>query len=394
MLRYNFDKVIDRRNSASYKWDQSEKLFGNANILPLWVADMDFQPPQEVVDIVKERAALGIYGYTFRTQGYYDAIMAWQKKRHGWNVSQSWIASSPGVVTSLSLLVDLLTEPGDAVILQSPVYYPFYDVIRMNERKIVKNPLVLKDGQYRIDFEHLETLMREGARCMLFCSPHNPGGRVWTEDELRQLGALALRYNVKIISDEIHEDLVFKPHRHIPLASLSEDLAEITATCIAPSKTFNLAGLQSSCVLIPNAKLKRAFEHKLKTLSIHMDSYFGGAATEASYRHGEEWLDALMEYLERNLNFLMSFFKRELPQCNVIKPEGTYLVWVDCSAISSDPERLKRLMYDEAKVAFNEGSMFGEEGKGFLRINIACPRSILEQGLRQFAEAAQQMKPD
>lgn len=360
-------------------------------ILPLWVADMDFQPPQEVVDIVQKRAALGVYGYTFRTQGYYDAIMDWQAKRHGWNISQTWIASSPGVVTSLSILVDLLTEPGDEIILQPPVYYPFYDVIRMNERKIVKNPLVLDHGQYRINFEQLEQQMANGARCLLFCSPHNPGGRVWSEEELHQLGKLALRYNVSIISDEIHGDLTFKGHRHIPIASLSDEYAQITATCIAPSKTFNLAGLQSSCVLIPNAKLKRAFEHRLKTLSIHMDSYFGGAATEASYRYGATWLDELLEYLEENLQLLLSFFERELPQCQVMKPQGTYLVWVDCSAISPDPERLKQLMFKEAKVAFNEGSMFGDEGQGFLRINIACPRSILEEGLRRFAEAARQV---
>lgn len=386
-MEYNFDEVIHRRGTASYKWDQSEKLFGDADILPMWVADMDFRPPAEVVEVVKQRAELGVYGYTFRTQGYLDAIVNWMKTRHDWSIHEEWIVSSPGVVVSLSLLVELLTEPGDRVIIQTPVYYPFYDVIRMNRREVVRNSLMLEDGQYKMNFKELEEQMAAGAKCLLFCSPHNPGGRVWSRAELIKLGELALKYNVKIISDEIHQDHVYSGYKHYPLASLSDAIAGITATCVAPSKTFNIAGLQTSAVVISDPELRRKYAHRTKALSLHMDSYFGGAATEASYQHGGDWLDQLLVYLEGNRDTLLEFFERELPQCKVMKPQGTYLAWVDCSAISPDPAVLKKLMFEKAKVAFSDGSTFGEEGRGFLRVNLACPRSLLVEGLRRFADA-------
>ncbi|RKP53973.1 pyridoxal phosphate-dependent aminotransferase [Cohnella endophytica] len=385
--QYDFDKRMPRTGTASYKWDQSEKLFGRPDILPLWVADMDFEPPKEVVEAIVARAEQGIYGYTVRNQGYYDAIIGWLSKRHGWKIEQDWITSSPGVVPALSLLVQVLTEPGDGVILQSPVYYPFYDVIKMNGRNVVDNALILEDGQYRVDYELLEQQAKAGAKLMLLCSPHNPGGRVWKREELERIGQICETYNVFVVADEIHHDLVFGGHKHTPYASLSEKFAQHSVTCIAPSKTFNLAGLQAANVIIPNEEIRRKYNALLKTLSIHMESYFGLTAVESSYTHGEEWLEQLLVYLEGNLNALLELVGQRLPQVKVIKPEGTYLVWMDCTAISTKPQELKRLMFEVAGVAFSEGSVFGKQGEGYLRVNIACPRSLLLEALGKFSDA-------
>ncbi len=388
-MKYDFDKVTDRRNTACYKWDQSEKLFGDKDVLPMWVADMDFQAPPEVVEAIVRRAEHGIYGYTVRPQSYYDAIIGWQRRRHGWELEQDWISSSPGVVSALSLMVEIMTEPGDKVILQAPVYYPFYDVIKMNGRTVANNPLRLEDRRYTMDFDQLEQMLDSRTKLLLLCNPHNPGGRVWTREELERLGEICLKHGIFVVSDEIHEDLVFKGRRHIPFASISEAFAQNSATCTAPSKTFNLAGLQTSNVIIPNPQIRRAYNHRLKALSIHMEGYFGETAVESCYTHGDEWLDQLMAYLQDNLDYLLDYFQRHLPQVKVMPPEGTYLVWVDCRGLSTDVQALKELMYNKAGVAFNEGSSFGKEGEGFLRINIACPRSLLKEGLRRFVSAAQ-----
>lgn len=386
-MKYNFDEVIDRTNTASYKWDQSEKLFGRADILPLWVADMDFRAPKEVVDAITRRAEKGIYGYTFRTQGYYDAIIGWLSRRHGWEIRQDWITSSPGVVPAMSMIVQAFSEPGDNIILQSPVYYPFYDVIQSNGRNVVDNALLFHDGRYTMDYDLLERQAQEGAKMLLLCSPHNPGGRVWTREELEKVGDICIKHNVLIVVDEIHHDLVYPGNKHIPFASISEAFAQQSITCIAPSKTFNLAGLAAAVVIIPNEELRQKYNQLLKTLSLHMETYFGLTAIESAYTYGDEWLDQLLQYLEGNLNTVIQFVGEHLPQVGVIKPEGTYLVWLDCRAISDNPKTLKKLMWEKAGVAFNEGSMFGQAGAGFLRVNIACPRSLLVKALEQFAEA-------
>lgn len=386
-MKYDFDKRLDRTHTASYKWGQSEKLFGRADILPLWVADMDFEAPKEVVSAISRRAGEGIYGYTIRTQGFYDAIIGWLSRRHQWSIKQEWISSSPGVVPALSLMVLAFTQQGDGIIVQSPVYYPFYDVIKMNGRNVVDNPLILEDGRYSIDFELLEQQARQGAKMLLLCSPHNPGGRVWRREELERVGEICLKYNVLVVADEIHHDLVFSAHKHVPFAAISEAFAQNSLTCIATSKTFNLAGLQAASVIIPNEDLRRKYNALLKTLSLHMESFFGLTAIESSYTYGDEWLDQLLVYLEGNLDFLLDFMEQNIPQVKVIKPEGTYLVWIDCTSISSDPQALKELMFDKAGVAFSEGSVFGKQGAGFLRINIACPRSILVEALKKFSAA-------
>lgn len=389
-MNFDFDRVRNRKHTQSYKWDQCVKLFGSDDILPLWVADMDFECPPAVKQAVMRRAELGIYGYTFKTESYAQSIINWYRRRHQWEMREEWLADAPSVVTSLSLAVDLFSEPGDQVILQSPVYYPFYDVIRNNGRVIAKNPLIIRNGRYEMDYDHLESLMKNGARLLLLCNPHNPGGRVWEREELLKLGQLCLQYGVTVVSDEIHCDLVMPGHRYTPFASLSPELADITFTCLAPTKTFNLPGLQISFIVSSNRRMKQLFENRIKTLSLHMTGYFAQAAVCAAYDEGEQWLDELLAYVQQNADYAIRYFQEHLPQVRPMRPEGTYLLWIDCRELGLSVDELKTLMYKEAKVAFNEGSTFGSEGAGFLRINLACPRAILEQALEQFCTAAAQ----
>ena len=385
---YDFDRIIDRRGTSSLKWDQLGALFGGEDVLPLFVADMDFEAPREVVEAIVERAKRGVYGYTIRTDGYYEAVTGWLERRHGWKIGRDWLVSSPGVVPALAAAIHAFTEPGDGVILQSPVYYPFYDVIRANGRTVVDNPLRIENGVYRIDFDLLEEQAKT-AKLMLLCSPHNPGGRVWTADELKRIGDICLRHGVIVVSDEIHHDLVFKPNRHVPFASLGPEFAARSVTCIAPSKTFNLAGLQAAAAIVPDDELRRRYVRTGRfALAIHMDSYFGVTGMETSYRYGEPWLEQLLVYLRENRDALTAFLKERLPEVRVMVPEATYLAWVDCRAISEDPAELKKLMYAEARVAFSEGSVFGRQGAGWLRINFGCPRAVLLEALERFAAAA------
>lgn len=388
-MNYNFDRIVNRRNTQSYKWDQLEKLFGNKDIMPLWVADMDFESPPAVRKALENRAVQGIYGYCIRSDEYINSIIRWFLKRHDWDIKPHWLTDTPSVVTALSMAVELFSEPGSSVILQSPVYYPFYDVIRMNGRQVAKNPLVIRNGRYEMDYPHLEQLMRDGAKLLLLCSPHNPGGRVWERDELLKLAGLCLRYNVMVVSDEIHCDLVFPGHKHIPFAALSEDVAQITLTCLAPTKTFNLPGLHSSFIAASNMEMKRKFDDRLKALSLHMTNFFTPCAVQAAYDEGEVWLDEMLVYVEGNINYAIEYFSEHLPQVKPIRPDGTYLLWVDCRGLGLDVNDLKDLMFEKAGVVFNEGSVFGtEEGKGYVRINLACPRSILQEALKRFCQAA------
>lgn len=387
-MKTDFDRVIDRRNTHSYKWDQSHKLFGDHDILPLWVADMDFESPPAVRRALEARAAQGVYGYSIKNEAYADSIIHWFQRRHGWTIEREWLSDVPSVVTSLSIAVDLFSEPGGSVILQSPVYYPFYDVIRMNGREVAKNPLLIRNGRYEMDYEHLEQLMAGGAKLMLLCSPHNPGGRVWEREELLRLGELSLKHGVTVISDEIHCDLALPGHRHIPFASLSGELAQITLTALAPTKTFNLPGLQSSFIVTANTAMKRKFDYRVKALSLHMTNFFTHEAVMAAYNEGEAWLDGLIEYIAGNVDYAIAYLAEHLPEVKPMRPDGTYLLWMDCRGLGLDIKGLKSLMFEKARVAFSEGSVFGTEAEGWLRINLACPRSLLEEALKRFCEAA------
>lgn len=387
-MTYSFDKLMNRKNTRSYKWDQVGPLFGDADILPLWVADMDFPSPPAVQEVLKKRVELGAYGYAIRTDDYFDAIVGWFKRKHGWTIQKSWIADSPSVVTTLSLAVEQFTAPGDKVVIQTPVYYPFYDVVRDNDRVLALNPLLNREGRFNMDLEHLEALFKEGAKLLLLCNPHNPGGRVWSSEELLALGELCLRYGVTVVSDEIHCDLVFPGHQYVPFASLSPELADITITCLAATKTFNLPGLHTSFMVVSNSAMKARLDKRIKTLSIHMAQHFAQDAVVAAYNEGEDWLNAMLAYVKGNLDYALGYLADHLPEVKPMKPDGTYLLWLDCRGLGLDKNGLKNLMYNKAKVAFNEGSTFGTEGEGWLRVNLACPRFILEQALRQFCDAA------
>ncbi|MEF2967308.1 MalY/PatB family protein [Paenibacillus sp. M1] len=385
-MTIDLNELPRRRGTQSLKWDQG---FGDPDVLPLWVADMDFKCSPAIVKAVSERALEGIYGYTIRTDEYENAITGWFRRRHDWNIEAGWITDSPGVVPSLSLAVQSLTNPGDEIILQSPVYSPFYDVILKNGRKLAESPLLLSNGRYEMNYGRLEALMRGGAKLLLLCSPQNPGGRVWTKEELVRLGDLCVKYGVKVVADEIHCDLVFPEHKHYPFASLSEAFADITITCLAPSKTFNIPGLSTSFAVISNPKLKRQFDDRIQALALSSVNFFGPPATIAAYNESEPWLEAVLAYVQSNQEYAVSFLSEQLPALTPIVSEGTYLLWVDCRELNLPPAELKRLMYKEARIAFNEGSQYGKEGEGFLRINLACPRDLLAEALNRFASAIQ-----
>ncbi|MBB2479341.1 pyridoxal phosphate-dependent aminotransferase [Bacillus sp. APMAM] len=391
-MKYNFDEEINRFKTSSVKWDEVDTIFGGENLLPMWVADMDFKVPEPVINAIKERADHGIFGYTARNDSYYEAILGWMERRHNWKVEKDWICHAPGVVPALGMIVRTFTKPGEKIIIQSPVYYPFTNVVEKNERVIVQNPLKYENGKYVMDFEDLENKIDPDVKMIIISSPHNPVGRVWTKEELIQLGEICLKHNILVVSDEIHFDLILKGHSHTPFASISEEFALNSIICTAPSKTFNLAGLQTSNIIIPNKTLREQFTNTIESLFIGMTSTFGLVATESAYRYGDEWLDQLLEYLDENLAFLTNYIHQNIPELKVIPTEGTYLVWIDCRELGLEAKELEHLMQKEARVALDEGYIFGKSGEGFTRMNIACPRSILEEGLRRIEKAVKSVR--
>jgi len=386
-MRYDFDKQINRYNTASVKWDEAEKIYGEKDIIPMWVADMDFMLPTAVIEAIKERAEHGIFGYTARTANYCDAIIDWMKKRFNWEVRQEWIYHSPGIVSALSFLIQTYTEVGDKVIIQSPVYYPFTEVIVNNKRQVVNNPLEFQDGRYEMDFDDLLNKLDPSVKLLILCNPHNPVGRVWTKEELTKLGNICIENNVLVISDEIHADLLYPGHIHTPFAAISEKFAQNCVVCTAASKTFNLAGLQTSNLIIPNKELGDMYAATMKIHHLLRANIFGAVATESAYRYGEEWLEQLLEYLNQNLIFLTEYIGANIKKIKVLKPEGTYLVWIDCTDLGMEPKVLEQFMRKQAKVAIDDGYIFGQGGEGFIRINIACSHSTLEEGLRRIEKA-------
>lgn len=386
-MKYDFDRVIDRRHTDSIKWSRNEKLFGDADVIPAWIADMDFESPAPVIEALRARAAHGIYGYAVRPPEFALALANWIHKRHRWQIQPEWVTYSPGVVTGLALAVHAFTHPGDKVIIQPPVYPPFFSVVRNNGRQLVLNPLQVVDGIYRMDLDDLERQIDARTKLLILCSPHNPVGRVWTREELIGLGEVCLRKNVLIISDEIHCDLLLRGAQHTPLASLSDALAQNTLTFVAPSKTFNLPGLYTAAAIIPNARLRAQFEAVRNDLSLEGSNIFGIAGFIAAYQSGEEWLDQLLVYLQGNVEFLQNYFETFIPRLRLNVPEGTYLAWLDCRALGLDDAGLRAWMYKRARVAMNEGHTFGEQGRGFVRLNFACPRATLQEIARRIATA-------
>ncbi len=388
-MKFDFDRVVDRTGTASFKWDLADGIFGGTGLLPLWVADMDFESPPEVVEALAKRARHGVYGYTAPMPEYYRAVTEWFEGRHAWRLTPEWIVTAPGVVPALNLLIQTFTEPGDGVIVQQPVYYPFMRSIKNNGRKVINNPLRLDGKAYRVDFDDLERKAKDpSAKLMILCSPHNPVGRVWTGEELKRVGDICLAHGILVVSDEIHCDLVYEGHRHVPFGSLGRDYLMKSVTCTAPSKTFNLAGLQTANLVIADPDLRQRYARTIDCLGLKWPNLFGAEALIAAYRHGGEWLDKLMEYLAGNLAFMKEYIAAHMPRIGVIEPEATYLVWLDFRSYGLDTEELKRLMRKDARLALDDGYIFGSpEGDGFERINIACPRSILEEALKRMREA-------
>lgn len=377
---FDFDKTVERRGTASVKWDLRDD-----DVIPMWVADMDFESPQEVRDAIVRRARHCVYGYTIESDSLYKALTDWVSRRHDWTMEQEWIVFSPGVMPGIRGILQALTRPGDKVILQSPVYPPFSLAIADSGCHVLNNQLKYESNRYTMDFVDLEEKAKDPrTRVLILCSPHNPVGRVWTRDELTRLGNICLENEVVVISDEIHCDLIYKEYKHIPLASLCDEFAENTITCIAPSKTFNLAGLNTACLIIPNRRIRRQFTD---TILPKQATIFGGIAAEAAYTYGDKWLDALLDYLRGNREFLTGYMKARIPGIKALELEGTYLAWLDCRELGMDNEALEKFMLDKAGLWVNQGYSFGNGGDGFVRMNIGCPRSILEKALRRLDTA-------
>ncbi|WP_404454013.1 MalY/PatB family protein [Oceanobacillus kapialis] len=387
----NFDILHNRKNTRSVKWDMLQPVFQTEDVLPMWVADMDFMAPEAVNNAIIDRARHGIYGYTIVDQAVKGTIEKWIKERHDWQIDQGWLSFSPGVVTSLHMAIQAFTNVDDKVLIQTPVYTPFYKVVESHNRQVVKNPLVYENNTYHIDFADFEAKIQDGVKAFILCSPHNPVGRVWTKEELTKLADICMKHNVLIISDEIHCDLVFPEKKHIPIASLSEDIANQTITCMAPSKTFNLAGLQASYVVTPDKEKRKKLEEHFSKQGAHMLNIMGNSALEAAYSHGGPWLDELLEVLEDNKNYVKKMFAEHASQLKVIDSEGTYLLWIDCSSLGMDHKALKKFMIEKARVGLNTGIEYGEEGKHFMRMNIGCPKATVEEGVHRIIQAIQSM---
>lgn len=386
MKTYNFDELIDRTQSSSVKYDGRQAFFGNPDVLPLWVADMDFRTPDFIIDAIRKRLDHEIFGYTFRPASYTEAIVNWLKRRHNWEIKPEWISFSPGVVAGLTMAIEALSNPGDGVIIQPPVYFPFFDSVKGTNRTMIENPLRIENGRYYFDFEDLKKKITPKTRLLLLSNPHNPGGMAWNEKELTELARICLDNKIIIISDEIHADMVFDGFKHTPLAGISEEFAQNAVICMAPSKTFNTAGLTTSFLVIPNKRHFVAYERVMRLPHLHMGNIFGTVALEAAFTHGDEWLKQLMAYLQENFNFLEQFFQENLPEVKVMRPEATYLIWLDYSVYGLDDETLRQKHIDSG-VGMNPGVQFGKQGSGYMRINIGCPRSVLSEALNRIKSA-------
>ena len=380
-----FDEVIDRYNTNSEKYDFKTKFGKPEDVLPLWVADMDFRAPEEVLEALHKAVSHGIFGYSESGDDYFQALEHWFFNRFGWKIDQEWLLKSPGVVFGIHAMVRGLTNEGDAVMIQPPVYYPFFKVVEDNHRKLVCNRLVHKESGYEIDFEDFEDkIITEKVKLFIFCSPHNPVGRVWRREELERILAICIKYDVLIISDEIHCDFTYPGHKHIVFATLSEEAKNRCLICTAPSKTFNLAGLQTSNLLIPNQELRRKVKKALYTKTGYQElNQLGLVACQAAYENGAVWLEECKDYLKENLDYLREFLREKIPQIRLVEPEGTYLVWLDCRGLGLSDEELEDLITNKARLWLSAGSKFDPECGQYERVNIACPKSILEQAMNQ-----------
>jgi len=380
-VKYDFDSVIDRSNSYSIKYEPSWRGKPD-DVLPLWVADMDFAAPPSVREALAARAQHGIFGYSEPDASYFDVMRKWFEERFNWTVERGWLTITPGVVNALYLAVRALTKPGDGIVIQQPVYYPFESSIIKTGRRLLVNELAYSGGRYNIDFQDFETKIKQ-AKMFILCNPHNPVGRVWKQDELERMGEICLRHNVTVIADEIHEDFIFPGHKHIVFSALNKDFANITVTCTSPSKTFNLAGLLCANIFISNKELREKFKEEYAGCGLSQPGIMGLIACKAAYEDGAEWLEQLLDYLAGNMLFLKTYLSKHIPKIRLIEPEGTYLAWLDCNEIGISAQKLDEALTHKGKLWLSSGLSFGKGGNGFERVNAACPRSVLQNALER-----------
>ncbi len=391
-MSYNFDEIINRENTDAYKLDLRELYFGSNDVLPLWVADMDFKAPAAVIAALQNRANHEIYGYTIRDKKFTGAIINWLSSQHNWNVEESWIEFSPGVLPSIMVAIHEFSNVGDKVIIQTPVYPPFYSIVTENGRELVKNTLVETDGYYTIDLDLLEEQASDpNTKIFVLSNPHNPVGRAWKKEELRRIAEICVKHDVLIVSDEIHSDLCLYGNKHLVMADLFPEVEDRIITCMAPSKTFNIAGLSTAYAIISNDKLRNRFHKRLWAMQLHMGNLFGGIALEAAYNEGAEWLNELKVYLEGNVALVDEFIKANMPEVGFVKPEATYLLWFDFRKWNLSPSKLKKAMIEIGQVGLNDGVSFGKEGAGFQRMNIGSPKAIIEEGLNRILKVRNQV---
>ncbi|WP_309446304.1 MalY/PatB family protein [Peribacillus butanolivorans] len=380
-----FEEHINRENTGSVKWDKNslKSLYGREDVLPMWVADMDFPSPEGIQKALIERLNHPIFGYTVPSETVFTEIQSWLRDQHSWPITKEWISFSSGVVSAIGTTIQAFTNPGDKILVQSPVYTPFFDMIKNNDREVVNSPLIIENDRFKIDFTDFEDKLKSGVKLFLFCSPHNPGGRVWTKDELLRIGELCVKYNVIIVSDEIHADLFHSTSRHYPIASLSEQLSDITVTLMAPSKTFNIAGIQASFLITSNEKLQKQLQKAQTKLAFHGLNILALTAMEAAYREGLPWLKDMIAYIEENIKVAEEFIAAEIPVLHVMHPDASYLLWIDCRDLGLNDKEIKERLIHQGKLALEPGSKYGPGGEGFVRMNIGCSRSVLLDGLNR-----------
>jgi cysteine-S-conjugate beta-lyase len=395
-MEFNFDQQIDRTGTGSIKWASPSYVPENTKVrpLPMWVADMDFRAPEAVIEALKQAVDHGIFGYDKPTASFFNSVIEWQRLRHNWTLRPEWIVPTVGVVPSLSLILQTFSKPGDSVIMQMPVYTPFHAGARMSGRHVIGAPLELDGQRYAFDPDRFRKAIASDTKLFILCNPHNPVGKVWSEQELRTMGEICIERDVLMISDEIHEDFVLNPEmRHIPFASLGAEFAANSITCTAPSKTFNLAGLRLSHLFIPNPRVRQELQRALDRSAVHPNT-FGYVACEAAYRHGAPWLDALLDYIRANHAYLARTLQNEIPEISPAPPDSLYLAWLDCRRLEMGAQELNDFMLRDAGLRLNAGHEFGPEGAGFMRMNLACPRALLEKALSQLKKAVDCLRND
>lgn len=385
-MLYDFDKVVERHGSGCEKYDNCREIFGTEDVLPLWIADSDFAVAPFITEAIKKRMEHPVLGYCIRCEEFYQSAIDWVKRRNGWEIKREWMDFSPGVVAGIVFALRAFTREGDGVVIQPPVYPPFARMTELNNRKVLNNALVWTGGRYEIDFDDLDLKLSQ-AKAFLMSNPHNPSGRVYTREELQRIGDLCVKHDVFIISDEIHSDLVQRPYHHIHIASLSEAIGRQTVTIFAPSKTFNIAGLSTSVSVVTDETTRKRFHAAVEQMHIEQGNIFGTVALEAAYKNGDEWLDQFNDYIGKNADYVLDFLTRNIPSIRTFKPEGTFLMWLDFSAWGMTQEELCRFLVEKAKLGMNDGLCFGEEGRGFMRMNIAAPLSVMKEAMDRLLAA-------